>query len=358
MQYRFPMSTLVTVETDREEFARYATTYLGGFLQEEADRSSGELSVESSVLFDEATPWPPQGENTNILARHIRTCGSQGIARTAQAIVKFSFPQPDQLVQEIFPHRPNTGWKQHLMRFARQLAGTAQPPADQNHFYQKLLRHAAQLPVLASCLNRGCIVGHGFALKIGCTGVIVFGAGGIGKSTTGWGLMHALGEAEFLTDNYVVLSQSGIEPFPEPLRMENSLDLLPVCGWSDADFTVGNRDYYIPCRELSPNRRMRRLLVVRLERGPHPAFHQIPVARAVSDFVAGSLTLGMEFPFSTWLAFSGYIDGDSFVPQLNYAPPEGIALEGWRLCVPTCSTADQLINSLESLVRQVENDST
>jgi len=356
MAYIFPLDVTVRLRSESKEFINYAKLYLGGFhecLNQCLDEST---LLSSTVRFEECDPvYSKNSKEAAYLSRSVSFVDNKLIAKTGHSSVAIEIKSEDNLEITIIPRCQSTRFKTMALKYAKMLIGK-KTTIDKNHQFQKLLRQAIHLPVLSNYMYRGYTVGHGSAFIFNNTGVIIFGAGGLGKTTLCLSIVGQIENGRWLTDNYVVLSDGVIISFPEPYRIDNRIGVNIGSCADKPTFKVNNRVYYIPDKPDSYCQQIDRLVLIQLKRGGGAKFEKMSIFKAWTNFISTTLTLGDEFPYSTYFGFFGYLPENAFIPIIRPVMPEFKKMDAWSVCIPECTIASEYNRWAKAFAREIYNN--
>lgn len=340
----------VELESDSRHFTNFVSEYLSGFSHVEKGcglsasgriQLSGRLS--SSVLFGSSVT-PPTGPEWIMIARNVAV--SKNSIYYQDTRFRILATMDGDAALHIVIHVPPESVRARLGRMRRlEVGGKAQ-----FHTYQTALRYAFHFPLFVLLGWQGSFVGHGAAVRYRNKNIILIGANGAGKSTISAGLQLEDSEVHFLTDNYVLVSDKSVWPFPEPLRLDPtliSLERLPTI--FEPAFRIRERHYFLPTNvalEAEPYE----VVLVLVARGDSLQVTPISRAQALMAFVSTTLKLGAEFPHGSYTAFLPYLTERA---SGLYKMPCMDVDKAYRVIVPDINSAATVSHVARELIHYV-----
>ena len=327
----------IELASDSAPFIEFASSYLSAFHKLSWNTISTPQQLKAELLFEGSFTDKILATNWQI-GRDTWASDTFFSHQTARYFSTVAFDGEREMSVRIGVKPLSTRqWLQRLLR-----------RTSLNHDHQFFLRRIFHFPLFTFLNMRGFSVGHGTALKLGKKVIVLVGIGGAGKSTLSTAIQLHCPEATFITDNYVVLSNNEILPFPEPLRMHKDVFThKTIIRRFDPIMRVKERDYFLARNVLTRPQSVEQYIFLVIGRGDELDIAPMPAEQAWHIFHSTTLMLGGEFPHADYPAFMPYLRGMN-VGRSNKRCCEK-PTRGFKIVIPKFNSEKQIA----TIVRQV-----
>lgn len=329
------------VLSDRVSFTEFADAYLSAFKGLDWGRSRASRHLRAKLSFDSSYQLCAPDKGWRV-GRDVWVDDEILFYRGLRTVVAFSLNEDDRVLVEVEVKRP--GMPERVRRLLR--------PTSRSHDYQFLLRRVFHFPLFTLLGMRGFFVGHGAVIRLGEESIILVGVGGAGKSTLSVAMQLCYPEAVFITDNYVVVSDDQIFPFPEPLRIDREIfSRSSIASKFDLLMQIKDRDYFRPRHPVVGGHVAGGVTLLVIGRGSSLDVRPMSAGRGWDIFSATTLSLPREFPHGDYPAFAPYLQGG----RCCLAPEhrDRMASRSFRVVVPSLRSEEQAVSVARQVIENV-----